>query len=106
LVLHREIDDGRGAAVRRGARASLEGVGGRSAAERQLHVGVGIDAAGDDQAAFGVDDLVHVGGDRPGDHDHLAVLDEDVGVVVVDSGDHTSVLDDGAHGGALYVVTT
>ena len=99
LVLHGEVDDGGGAAVRGGARAGLEGVGGGRAAEGELHVRVGVDAAGDDQPAFGVDDFVRVGGDRFGDHGDLPVLDQDVGVVVVDCGDNPAVLDDGAHGG-------
>ena len=61
VALHGEVDDRRGAAPGRRPGAGLEGVGGVGAAERQLHVGVGVDAAGDDVLAGGVDDLVDVG---------------------------------------------
>ncbi len=56
--LHGEVDDRRRAAPRGGDGAGLEGVGGRGAAERQLHVGVGVDAAGDDVLPRRVDHLV------------------------------------------------
>ena len=51
VALHGEVDDRGGAAPRRGARAGLERVGGERAAEGQLHVGVHVDAAGDDVLA-------------------------------------------------------
>ena len=56
--LDREIDDrGRPAECRR-PRPGLEGVLGQRPAERQLHVGVDVDAARDDVLAGGVDGLV------------------------------------------------
>ena len=57
-ALHREVDDRRGAAPRRRSRARLEGVGRGGAAERQLHVGVRVDAAGNDVLPARVDDPV------------------------------------------------
>ena len=102
-ALHGEVDDGRGAAPGRRARAGLEGVGREGAAERQLHVRVPVDATGDHVLAGGVDDAVgrcgqvgaeggragldqrgdalavdqHVGRDRAGGPDDGAVGDED-----------------------------
>jgi hypothetical protein len=40
----------------RGPRSGLEGVGGKGAAERHLHVGVAVDPTGDHQLASRVDD--------------------------------------------------
>ena len=54
-ALHGEVDDGGDATPRRGDRAGLERVGRGRAAERQLHVGVHVDAAGDHVLAGGVD---------------------------------------------------
>ena len=53
-----EVDDRRGAAPRGGRGARLERVGGERAAERQLHVGVHVDPAGDDVLAGRVDDAL------------------------------------------------
>ena len=100
FALDGEVDDGRRAAECRGARAGLERVRGGGAAERQLHVRVRIDASGDDEAAVGVDDFVGFDVDRFRDHRDGAVLDEDVGVVVVDGGDDAAVADDGSHAAA------
>src|SRR5690606_6889344 len=63
-ALHREVDDGGGAAPGGGPGTGLEGVGGEGAAERQLHVGVRVDAARQDVPAGGVEGVV--GGERPG----------------------------------------
>ena len=60
VALHREVDDRRRAAPGRRARTRLEGVRGRRAAERQLHVGVRVDAAGDDVLAARVHHLVDI----------------------------------------------
>ena len=54
-ALHGEVDDGGDAAPRRGDRAGLERVGRGGATERELHVGVHVDAAGDHVLAGGVD---------------------------------------------------
>ena len=87
LRLHGEVDDARRASPRGGARAGLEGVDRGGAAEGQLHVGVGVNAAGDDVLARRIDDGVdgarkvvaeeRRAGAEDGD-DRLAV-DEDVG---------------------------
>jgi hypothetical protein len=53
-----EVDDRRGAAERRGARAGLERVLGEGPAEWQLHVRVHVDRAGDDVLAGRVDGAV------------------------------------------------
>ena len=58
VSLHGHVDDGRDAAPRRGARPGLERVAGERAAERQLHVRVHVDAAGDDVLAGRIDDGV------------------------------------------------
>ena len=60
VPLHGEVDDRRRAAPGRRPGAGLEGVGGVGAAERQLHVGVRVDAAGDDVLAGRVDHGVDV----------------------------------------------
>ena len=57
VILHGEVDDRRRSAVRRGDRAGVEVIGRGRAAERQFHVRVRVDAAGDDQLALGVDDV-------------------------------------------------
>ena len=54
-ALHREVDDRGGAAPGGGGRAGLERVACRRATERQLHVGVGVDAARDHILAGRVD---------------------------------------------------
>ena len=58
VALHGHVDDRRDAAPRRRPRAGLERVGGERAAERQLHVGVHVDPAGDHVLAGGVDHAV------------------------------------------------
>lgn len=99
-ALHREVDDGGGAAPGRGPGARLEGVRGEGAAERQLHVGVGVDAARDDVLAGGVDGplgrprLGRRGAGR-GEGDDPAVLDQDVGMDLVGRGDDEAITDDG-----------
>ena len=55
LALDGEVDDRRRPAEGRGAGAGLERVLGEGAAERQLHVGVHVDRAGDDPLARRVD---------------------------------------------------
>ena len=63
-----EIDDGGGASEGGGAGAGFEIVGGGGAAEGHVQVGVDVDTAGHDIAAFGVDDAIgDVDGDGFGD---------------------------------------
>ncbi len=90
VALHGEVDDRRGAAPGRGAGTRLEGVGGGGAAERQLHVGVGVDAAGDDVLAGRVDDLVDVA---------LEVDAQQAGSRREDGGNGLAVDQDIRHGG-------
>ena len=96
-VLNREVDDRRRAAERRGDRAGLEIVGRGRAAERHVHVGVHVDAAGQDELALGVDDPI--GRHRQGraDGGDLLALDEDVADVLISGGDDRAVLDQNAH---------
>ena len=54
-ALHGDVDDGGDATPRGGDRAGLERVGRGGAAERQLHVGVHVDATRDHVLAGGVD---------------------------------------------------
>ncbi|CAM5565860.1 hypothetical protein SFUMM280S_00127 [Streptomyces fumanus] len=100
LGLDGEVHDGGGAAPGGGAGAGLEGVGGGGAAERQLHVGVDVDAARQDVLAARVEDPVGgerlggrgAGGGQGGDP---AVLDQDIGVDLVRGGDDEAAPDDG-----------
>jgi len=102
-ALDGEVDDGGDAAPRRGDRAGLERVGGEGAAERQLHVGVGVDAAGDDVLVRGVDDAVGVDAHRRGlaggeDADDRLVVDQDVALGPPGRRNDRAVLDEcGAH---------
>jgi hypothetical protein len=56
VALHGHVDDGGDAAPRRGAEPVSNVSLANGAAERQLHVRVHVDAAGDDVLAGGVDD--------------------------------------------------
>src|SRR5205085_12657962 len=92
-----EVDDGGGAAPGGGAGARFEGVGGDGPAEGEFHVDVGVDAAGDDEAAGGVDDLVGLAGQVAADGRDGVFLAEDVRHVVIAGGDDSAVLDEGRH---------
>ena len=95
--LHGEVDDGGGPAEGGGARPGLEGVLGEGAAERQLHVGVHVDRAGDDPLARCVDGAIgrrlQVGPDQ---RDRLAV-DQHVGPSRGVGVDDRPALDQRAH---------
>src|SRR5438067_9656173 len=58
---------------------------------------VRVDAPGNHQPSLGVDFFVGLDIDLLSDHRDLAVFDEDVGVVIVDSGDHAAVPDQRLH---------
>jgi hypothetical protein len=115
LRLHREVDDRGGAAPGGGPAAGLEGVGGEGPAEcrapahvaivivvvrawAEAHVGVGVDAAGDDVLPGGVDDLV--GGVGPAllapEGDDPLAFHEHIRLNLVGGGDHQPALDDGS----------
>ena len=95
--LDREVDDARRAAESGGAGAGLEGVGRLRAPERHLHVGVGIDPAGDYEPLRRVDDAVGVHRQVAADQRHGLAFDEDVRAVVIDGGHDPAVLDQNAH---------
>jgi hypothetical protein len=109
LVLDDEVDDRRGATPGRSPRTGLERVGGLGAAERHLHVRVGVNAAGEQVLAGCVDRLIscdrtqRLGPGRDQGDDPL-VVDQHVG------GDPTGRRDDGgaldqsrAHGAGIAV---
>ena len=115
LRLHGEVDDRRGAAVRRGLRARLERVRRKRAAEGHLHVRVRVDAAGDHVLPCGVDDHVRVGfgvgrrgGGREGRGARGVIAGEDGGDLLADDqhvgsqrslgGYHGAAADEQAHG--------
>ena len=80
--------------MRRGARPGLEGVGRGGASERQLHVGVGVDTARDDELSGGVDGLVGLDPVAASQQcSDLAVLDEDVGLHLLDGSHDGATLD-------------
>ena len=97
LALDREIDDRRRAAECRRAGTGLERVLGERAAERQLHVGVHVDRAGDDPAAHRVDGPVGAGVERLTDERDPLPVHQDVrhrrGIGI----DDRSALDQRAH---------
>ena len=97
FVLDGEVDDRRGAAEGRGDGAGLEVVGRGRAAERHVHVGVHVDAAGQDVLALGVDDAI--GRHRQGRADgrDLVAFDEDVADILISRRDDGAVLDENAH---------
>ena len=95
--LDREVHDTRRSSVGGGAGTGLEGVRGHRSAERHLDVGVGIDPARDDEPSRCVDHGIGVDHQVAADQGHGFVADEDVGMVVVDRGDDSSVLDQHAH---------
>ena len=96
-VLDREVDDRGRAAERRRARAGLEVVGRRRAAERHVEMRVDVDAAGQHVLAGRVDHRVGVHVERRADDGDLLVLDEDVAAVLIRRGDDRAVLDQRAH---------
>ena len=74
FVLNREIDQRGRAAEGRGARAGLEIVGAGGAAERHVQMRMHVDAAGNDDAALGVENLGGVvDGKFLADRDDLAI---------------------------------
>ena len=95
--LDREVHDARRPAVCGGAGAGLEVVRGHGAAERHLDMGVGIDPARDDESSRRIDDGIGVDHQVAADQGDGLVTDEEVGTVVVDRGDDSSILDQHAH---------
>ena len=79
--------------MRRGDRASAKIIRRRSAAERQFHVRVRIDAAGNDESAFGIDSHVSFHLELGADDGDDFVFDQDVGVVVVGGSDDVTIFD-------------
>ena len=92
-------------AVRGGAGAGLEGVGGLGAPEGHLVVGVGVHAARNDEPARRVDDPVGGHDEIPADEGDGLPLDEDVGLVVVRRGRDAAVPDEYAHPGSPGILS-
>ena len=78
LRLDREVDDRGRAAERRRAAAGLERVLGEGAPERQLHVGVHVDRAGNDPLARCVEGTVGFDLECLADERDALAVDEDV----------------------------
>ena len=106
VLLYGEVDDGGGAAPGRSPGAGLEGVRCERPTEGQLHVGVNIDAAGDDVLPLRVEDLLSTRGEIgaeggvSGCHDrgNRLAVDEDIGLVATGRRDDGAVLDQDRHG--------
>ena len=101
-----EVDDARGAARQRGRRAGEEVVHGDGAHERQLHVGVRVNAAGQHVLAAGVQHLRTRRGLRRSilPHGHDAAIDaQHIGALFTVGVDHGATADHKglAHGGLL-----
>jgi hypothetical protein len=93
LGLNREIDQGRRTAVGGGAGAGLEIVRGNGAAEGHVQVGVRVHAARKQVLAGSIDDGVRIHAQVPADDRHCLVLDEHVGLVIVDRRYDAAILD-------------
>ena len=100
LGLNREVDDARGAAPRCRPGAGLEVIGRDGAPEGHIEVRMGVDAAGNDQAVFGVEDGVGVHVEVFSDEGDFFIFDVDVGEIVVGGGDDVAVFDEYAHWGS------
>ena len=93
-----EVDDRRRSPGYAGCCAGLEVVGGDRAHEGQLHVDVGVEAAGEDVLAGGVDHLLALALEVRADLDDLAAARAHVAHGLVEGGDDRPVLDQDAHG--------
>lgn len=95
FVLNGEIDQRGRTAKGRRARPGLEIVRAGRAAERHVQVRVHVDAAGDDDAARGVNEFCGVlNGETLGDGGNLSARDADVRRVCIRSGDDRAAAND------------
>jgi hypothetical protein len=97
VVLQREVHDRRRPAERGRARPGLKVVRAEAAAERQVHVGVDVDAARHDVPIGGVDLDVGLDGHPHADRGHPLVVDHDVGLRRLGRGHDGPALDEGPH---------
>ena len=96
LVGAGKVDDGGGAAPERGAAAGVKVVGGGGAGHVQVKMGVGVDKAGEQQAAGHVDHLV--GAADPASHlEDLLPLQQHVRPLHAAAGDHAAALEQSFH---------
>jgi len=93
--LHRKVDDRRRPAEGRGAGPGLKVIRRKRPAERQLHVGVDIDATGDDELAGRVDLLRAAGGEASSDLRDLLAVHEHVGFIRIGRGHDGPAGDEG-----------
>jgi hypothetical protein len=94
FVLDGEVDERGGAAKSGGDGAGLEIVGAGGAAKGHVEMGVDVDAAGDHQAAGGVDNARGiVRGKLGGDGGDFVAVDADVGEACIGCRDHRAVAD-------------
>ncbi len=92
FVLDGEVDKRGGAAESRRDGAGLEIIGAGGAAEGHVEMGVDINAAGDQQAAGGVDDAAGVFDGKPrGEGADFLAVDADVGDASIRRRDHRAV---------------
>jgi len=98
LVLNREVDHGRCAAMRSGDGARLEVIRRRRPAKRHVEMRVHIDAAGEEVLALCVDDAIRVHRQRRTNGGDLFTVDEHVAFVEIAGGDNDAVLDEERHG--------
>ena len=92
--LHREVDDRGGAAERRGDGTRIKVVRRERPTERELHVGMHVDATRDHVLACRVDTFRARRLEILPDHRDLLVLDEDIGLVRVGGGHDRPVGDE------------
>jgi len=108
LLLHGEIDDRRRAAVRGRQGPRLEVVARARAPERHVHVGVGVDAAGEDVLPARVDGHVERSGRREAggkDRDDGLAFNGHVCGVRIDGSDYRAALDEcSGHGLKSYAI--
>ena len=97
LVLHREINDRRRPAVSRRPRPRKEIIRRLRPAERQLHMRVRIDPAGDDELTRRINHALRFYVEpRPDERDDF-ILNQHVRLVIINSGDDAPVTNDSFH---------
>ena len=97
LVGAGEVDDGGGAPPEGRPTARGKAVGGDGARHLQIKVGVGIDEAGEEDAAAHVDDPVRLRPEAPAQGDHLLPLHQQVRPPDAPAGNHAAALEQCAH---------
>ncbi len=97
LVGAGEVDDGGGASPERRPASRGEAVGGDGARHLQVEMGVGVDEAGEEDAARHVDDPVRLRPEPPAQGDHLLPLHQQVRPPDALAGNYAAALEQCAH---------